>query len=782
MTEATSTVLEEARQWIELGCYPIPVASKTKIPIGEEWQHQRLTLKDLPTKFQNGCNLGVLLSILPFPLVDLDIDSKEAVIISNGKVLSGRPDTERVFGRPGKPQSHFLYQLSEEFPSQKWEDPDTRKTIVELRGQSPEEGTPQHTVMPGSTHETGELIRWHVKASFGKTDIEDLKKFCSKLAAASLLYKHFHTIEQWHAPTLALSGMLAVGGWSKEAILEFVHAVTLDDPHRRDRRVDAASTFDKVASGDLKVTQRKELESFVGKKVVKAVIKWLGLSTPSQSHLDMEYTDSGNADLVLEKHPDSILHCNEQQQWFIADQNKRWSYDRTNHIAELVEQVLRERFTEKINQRLTQKEIDKLTATLSYHKIMAAVRVLEIRQDIAVLADYFDSDPLMLGVENGVVDLMKRELTSLHHNLRVAKTAPVRFKHDAKCSRFLAYLEKVQPDPEVREFLQMLAGSCLCGRQPEQGIHFFHGGGANGKSVFIALLHAILGRDYAWEGSRALIYRPSRNTGERSTSNNELADLIGKRLVSSTERVGQNFNIELLKKLTGGDVIEGRQLYQRSINFKPTCKVIVVANEIPQLDSIDEAWRRRFVLTPWSVTIPEKERFRPMERYVEYLLEDEERSGFLNWLLEGFFNFAASDWRLVLPKAILDATKDYLSDQQIVERFKNAWLEKEDTPAQPEVFPFTTKRAHQAFVVWMDEDPRFVMKPRKFTTELMKLLGKDAFVRSTGNHYVIKTMRLNNTATAAIAIAEKIAMDKAVAKINRKESQPEPEQGESGVE
>jgi putative DNA primase/helicase len=60
------------------------------------------------------------------------------------------------------------------------------------------------------------------------------------------------------------------------------------------------------------------------------------------------------------------------------------------------------------------------------------------------------------------------------------------------------------PDPEVPSFLQRASGYEMTGDTTAQALFFFHGGGANGKSMPLAVLRAMLG-DYAKQAAPELL-------------------------------------------------------------------------------------------------------------------------------------------------------------------------------------------------------------------------------------------------------------------------------------
>ena len=80
------------------------------------------------------------------------------------------------------------------------------------------------------------------------------------------------------------------------------------------------------------------------------------------------------------------------------------------------------------------------------------------------------STGLTIGVENGVVDLRTGSLRDGERNDRVTKHAPVVFDETAGCPRFEEFLERVQPNPEIRRYLQRVAGYSLTGDVSEQDL------------------------------------------------------------------------------------------------------------------------------------------------------------------------------------------------------------------------------------------------------------------------------------------------------------------------
>ena len=107
-----------------------------------------------------------------------------------------------------------------------------------------------------------------------------------------------------------------------------------------------------------------------------------------------------------------------------------------------------------------------------------------------------------------------------------------------------------------------MAGYCLTGVTTEHALFFLYGTGANGKSVFVNTLTAILG-DYATVAAMDMFMATH---GERHPT--DMAGLRGARLVTSIEtEQGRRWAESKLKALTGGDKITARFMRQDFFEF-----------------------------------------------------------------------------------------------------------------------------------------------------------------------------------------------------------------------
>ena len=186
---STQTPIEVATAYARRGWRVLPVPHREKNPGGNGWQQTDIAETDLPRHF-NGRpqNVGVILGIASGGLVDLDLDAPEAAAVADALA----PPTPAVFGRDGKPKSHRLYVVPGGLRTRQYRDPADRAMLVELRGDG-SKGPGCQTVMPGSTHPSGERVRWdaegdpaEVRRALSVPDV-NRRRFLVRAAASAAL-------------------------------------------------------------------------------------------------------------------------------------------------------------------------------------------------------------------------------------------------------------------------------------------------------------------------------------------------------------------------------------------------------------------------------------------------------------------------------------------------------------------------------------------------------------------------------------------------------------------
>jgi hypothetical protein len=271
---------QAAELYLERDLAPIRLPFKSKSPGRDGWQNERLAVNALDSHFPPGSprNIGILNGAPSNNLHDVDLDVAEAVRAAD-RLLQA---TSMESGRPSAPRSHRWYKTETALDSSAETFKDYDGTmLVELRG------TGSQTVVPPSVHEgTGEPIVW---AKFGEpahVRLEDLLQGVRKVAAATIIARHWPAPGSRDEAAMALTGALTRAGWKAERIGNFVKAVAAaaGDEEIKMRASKADATARKLDEGK-HVTgwpRLTELLGADGEAVVERVRNWLGLTTSAE--------------------------------------------------------------------------------------------------------------------------------------------------------------------------------------------------------------------------------------------------------------------------------------------------------------------------------------------------------------------------------------------------------------------------------------------------------------------------------------------------------------------
>lgn len=281
----------------------------------------------------------------------------------------------------------------------------------------------------------------------------------------------------------------------------------------------------------------------------------------------------------------------------------------------------------------------------------------------------------------------RADLVPHHRDQLITKMMDAEFAPQAEAPVFRGFMERVQPDPEIRDFLQRYAGYSLLGRTNEQVMLFNYGIGRNGKSTLVDTLAAIFS-DYGTTLPIESLTGTEQRKGSEATP--DLVRLPGARFVRASEpEQGTKMKEALIKALTGGEAILIRRMHAEFIEIVPEFKLWVSGNHKPEIRGADDGIWRRVMLVPWPVQIPDDEVDRDLP--AKLLAE---RDGILAWMVEGALRYLNEG--LVIPRAVREATQEYRSHSDPMREFLLTECEVTED-AEDRV---TAPRIRDAFNAW----------------------------------------------------------------------------------
>lgn len=307
-------------------------------------------------------------------------------------------------------------------------------------------------------------------------------------------------------------------------------------------------------------------------------------------------------------------------------------------------------------QRIREKAQELLGDLATIHCVNEVVEC--VRRETYTPAEFFGSPPLnLVCVENGILNIETGELMPHTPDLVFLSKLPVRYEPEAGCPNIMRFLEEVVPDARDREVLLEYVAYCLYRQYPIHKALMLVGSGSNGKSTFINLVKAFLGKANV----------ASRSLQELCTDRFAMADLYGKLANLFYDLPGAAVvDTGPFKALVGGDMVKGENKFKSAFFFENHAKIVFSANQIPRVSADhSDAFFRRWII----ICFPNVFEGRNADRNIlKKITSPEELSGLLN-LAVGYLKKLLEQGDFSYAKTTDEIRTDYLRRSDPVTAF-----------------------------------------------------------------------------------------------------------------
>jgi len=326
------------------------------------------------------------------------------------------------------------------------------------------------------------------------------------------------------------------------------------------------------------------------------------------------------------------------------------------------------RYNGKCYEQITEKALNKLCQDeLKEH------RNLFIKSSLSEFIHYAVGDTLVdsekvkqeqlnyLTMQNGIYEFNSGNLLRHTPDIFTTNLLPFNYDPNAKCLRFLQFLDEIftEEDNETDEkkketkqkdkehkirIIQEAVGYIFHKSLPTPAVFFLIGSGSNGKSVFINTISNLVGKENTCNISFNLL-----------SDETYILELYQKMVnISGETPRAKNIHTDVIKAVTAGDWVTGRELYKQPMKFRPFAKSFLAMNEAPSINDTSHGMWRRI----WIITFPRKFNEKEMDRRLEEKLIPE-LSGIFNWALEGYKSLKDKDFALEECDSMKNAKKSY---------------------------------------------------------------------------------------------------------------------------
>lgn len=405
--------------------------------------------------------------------------------------------------------------------------------------------------------------------------------------------------------------------------------------------------------------------------------------------------------------------------WYEYDVNI-WKENEDSKVHSLVSTKLRETYSimltfyEKNNNDKhvgTIKQIKKVMSKIADYdsriKILKDAQLVFYEND-KNFGQLLDTNYYLLAFTNGTYDLKEKKFRQGYKDdyLTIRNSYDYVPTHTKYMESLEQFLEDIMPIKEDRSYLLKFLASCLSGQIREEIILVCSGKTRNGKTKLKDLIALTLGPYFhSYAATLLTSKRPAPNVATP-----EIMELRGKRLVIGSEPpADEKINDEVLKLLTGQEVLTGRKLNQGLVEFEPTHKIALLCNTIPQfMNPGDQAiWKRLKVLKFPTTFVDEPTK--PDEKKIDIGLKEKLKfwkQDLMLLLIEYYYIYL--DKGLKDTKSISENTSQFLTDTNIYKQFINE-------ATVPSTENIKTETLYHEFKIWHGRNNPKKPVPSKMT-------------------------------------------------------------------
>ncbi|MCI8604457.1 MAG: hypothetical protein HFE79_10000 [Ruminiclostridium sp.] len=307
----------------------------------------------------------------------------------------------------------------------------------------------------------------------------------------------------------------------------------------------------------------------------------------------------------------------------------------------------------------------------------------------------FNSDENIINFQNGILHLDTMELTPHSPDILSTIQIPCNWETEEKalsCPIFDNYLKTLaNADEEVIRFLWQYIGvtiSNIAGFITKSAL-FLYGAGNTGKSQFLELLSRLVGK-----------------SNFASTDLKGLEEKFGtycilhKRLAGSPDMsFAKVAEMQIFKKLTGGDDLDFEQKGKDKINDKYRGALLFCGNEMPKFggDKGDHVYSRMIIIKCTNAIPEEKQDKKLIDKMYA------EREAIIYHAVQALQEFIINGYRFNIPKCCDIETKKYKLENDNVLRFlEECTVLRTNKPSYTDVF--TCANMYRAYQAWSDEE------------------------------------------------------------------------------
>ena len=351
-------------------------------------------------------------------------------------------------------------------------------------------------------------------------------------------------------------------------------------------------------------------------------------------------------------------------------------------------------------------------------KLCPSLKAYQIEETVKYITRYlydesvvFNSDPFKVVFKNGILDIytMKLEpmtpdnLESIRINCNYDPNA-----YSATVDEF--FNTATNGDKLIEQLLYEAIGYSMLKTNELQKAFILVGSGRNGKSTYLDLIKAVLGR----ENTTSVSFKDLSNNFRAAMLEGKLASLAGD---ISSQPITDS---DLVKSISAGEDITIEQKYKQA-QSKPLFSTLFFAcNKLPRTPDTSEGFYRRWCIIPFVANLSKITRVEGM-MFKKDLLSQESLDYVAYKAIQAIYQVLTTNEEFSEPQAVKDMLQQYKIDNStVLSWFRD--IHKEDLN---KIKNLKTGAAYVSYCKWCEDAGRSRSSQTTFKNSVKTDLGVD---------------------------------------------------------
>jgi putative DNA primase/helicase len=312
----------------------------------------------------------------------------------------------------------------------------------------------------------------------------------------------------------------------------------------------------------------------------------------------------------------------------------------------------------------------------------------------------FNNNPYSIVFKNGILDIMTLKFEQMTPEKTESIQLDVYYHPNMKAPIVDEYFNTAtNGNKDIETLLYEAIGYSMLKTNELQKAFMLIGGGRNGKSTYLDLIKAILGR----QNYTAISFKDLANTFRASALNNKLASLAGD--ISAQPLTDS----DLVKSIISGEEIMVEQKYKDAHAKALFATLFFAANKLPRTPDQSYGFYRRLTIVPFVADLNNVSRVDGLI-FKQKLLHQDSLDYAAYKAVQAIHRLLTTTKEFTTPQAVVEMMEQYKVDNSSI----LSWFNEAFNGETRNISHFNNSKAYSHYKLWCSESHRHPLSLNNF--------------------------------------------------------------------